>query len=97
VTNLRVLKGIDNLPKMSIAEQSAKLDENPEVPYTEWPEYIESGYIYYTVAFDCMFSGKVAITSSNSYEIFVAPDLKPKGEYTKSELSKKKWTVTFTY
>jgi len=38
----------------------------------------------------------VAVSSSNSYEIYILPDPKPKGEFLKSELIKKKWTITFS-
>jgi len=95
VTNIRVLRGIDSLPKMSIAEFQGIMEQSPDSEVSEWPDYVENGYVFYTVAFNCLFSGSISIISSNSYQIYVAPDLKPKGEYSKSELSKMKWTVTY--
>jgi hypothetical protein len=57
--------------------------------------WIEDGYVSYVVQGDCVSSGTVAVSSSNSYEIYILPDPKPKGEFLKSELIKKKWTITF--
>ena len=56
------------------------------------PDLIEDGYRSWVVSFDCLFSSKVTITTSNAYTVFI--DGKAGPEYTRTELSKMKWRIT---
>ena len=56
------------------------------------PDLIEDGYRSWVVSFDCLFSSKVTITTSNAYTVFI--DGKRGPEYTRVELSKMKWKIT---
>ena len=69
-------------------------DEDEENYDDEWPDpdFIEDGYRYWTLNFDCLFNSKVAVTTSNTYTFFI--DGKAGPEYTRAELSKMKWRLT---
>ena len=93
VKNIKVYEYLTGNPSMSDEEYEQILEEYGDI--SDWPGWIEDGYVSYVVQGDCVSSGTIAVSTSNSYEIYILPDSKPKGEYLKSELIKKKWTVTF--
>jgi hypothetical protein len=80
-----------NLPTMSDEEtlENYTVSEDP----TEWPSYVKGGYVSYGIQGECKFSGSVSLISSNAYQIYIYGDLR--GEFSKSELVKKKWTVSY--
>jgi hypothetical protein len=93
VKNIKVYESLRDNPNLSDEEWEQIEEEYGDI--SNWPGWIEDGYVSYVVQGDCVSSGTVTVLSSNSYEIYILPDPNPKGEFSKSELIKKKWTVTF--
>lgn len=90
VANIQVSKEISSLPDYSEEEDEALQDEYDA--YEDYPDYSEDGYLYYFISAKCLFKGSVSLTSSNAYRIYI--DGKQGPEYSKAELSKKKWSLT---
>ena len=90
VTGIKVVKNVVSLPDYTEEEQE-ELEAEYSL-YEEYPDYIEDGYIYYSIEAVCQFRGKVSLINSNAYRIFINGDAGP--EYSKAELVKRKWSVT---
>ena len=99
--------GLGNLKSVSVSEirveeQYADLPEYTQEEYDllyeeyeyeeDFPDYLEDGYSWYSIEATCLFSGTIAITSSNAYRIYI--DGKSGPEYSRTELVKMKWAVT---
>ena len=92
VENIKVSEVIVNYDVNISREDSEKIeDEFPDI--TTWPGWIEGGYAVYMVEGICRFSSSVSIVSSVAYEVFIKDQAY--GEYSKSELIKKKWILTY--
>lgn len=79
-----------DLPDYS-AEEEETLSEYYD-SYEDYPDYIEDGYVYYSIEGLCTYSTTVSLTSSNAYRIYIGDLRGP--EYSRAELTKLKWTVT---
>jgi hypothetical protein len=99
--------GLGNLKSVSVSEirveeQYADLPEYTQEEYDllyeeyeyeeDFPDYSEEGYSWYSIEATCLFSGTIAITSSNAYRIYI--DGKSGPEYSRTELVKMRWAVT---
>ena len=65
--------------------------EYPDI--TTWPGWTEDGYVVYMIESICRFSSSIPIVSSVAYEVFIKDDAY--GEYSRSELIKKKWVLNY--
>lgn len=100
VKNIKMVESLSDLPDFTEEEEEQRRaaedawNEDEENYYGEWPDpdFIEEGYRYWTLNFDCLFNSKVAVTTSNTYSFFI--DGKAGPEYTRAELSKMKWRIT---
>jgi hypothetical protein len=90
VTGIKVVSNPANLPDYTEEEQ-AELEAEYSL-YEDYPDYIEDGYIYYSIEAVCQFRGRVSLINSNAYRIFINGDAGP--EYSKAELVKRKWSIT---
>ena len=90
VTGIKVYSNIVDLPDYTEEEEEELEAENDY--YEDYPDYIDGGYVYYTIEAVCLFSGKVSLINSNAYRIFINGDAGP--EYSKAELIKRKWSIT---
>jgi hypothetical protein len=90
VANIKVIEKFQDLPDEVYEEFSDT--ENEYELYEDHPDYIEDGYVYYSIEADCLFIGKVSLTSSNAYRIYINGSRGP--EYSTAELSKMKWSIT---
>jgi hypothetical protein len=92
VENVRVLEETANYDLNMTSEEFEVIEEEfPDI--TDWPGWIEDGYSVYAIDGVCRFSGSVSIISSVAYEVFIKEE--SYGEYSRSELSKKKWTLNY--
>ncbi len=89
VSEIKVVENIVDLPDYSEEEQSEL--ESEYYYYADYPDYIEDGYVYYSIEAMCLFSGSVSLISSNAYRIFINGSAGP--EYSKAELIKRKWSI----
>jgi hypothetical protein len=89
VTNIKVYENLRDLPEYT-EEEAALLDEE-YFYYADYPDYVEDGYVYYSIEATCLFSGTVSLISSNSYRIYINGSAGP--EYSKSEFDKMKWSI----
>ncbi len=76
---------------MSLEEFEKIEEEYPDI--TDWPGWIEDGYSIYGINGVCRYSGSISIISSVAYEVFIQEY--PFGEYSRSELIKKKWQLSY--
>jgi hypothetical protein len=90
VSNMRIVSQTRDLPEYT--EEEEEYLESEYSLYSEYPDYIEDGYVDNFLEFKCTFTGVVSITASNAYQIYVDGDLL--GEFSKAELAKKKWSVS---
>jgi hypothetical protein len=60
--------------------------------YSEYPDYIEDGYVDNFLEFKCSVLGIVSTVPSNFYQIYLDGDFL--GEYSKTELIRMKWTIS---
>jgi hypothetical protein len=92
VENIKVSEDFPNYDLNMTDEEVAKIEEEyPDI--TSWPGWIEEGYVLYSINGVCKFSSSVSIISSVAYEVFIKEDLY--GEYSRSELIKKKWILNY--
>jgi hypothetical protein len=91
VSNMKVVAESYDLPQYT-EEESEYLDSE-YLFYDEYPDYIEEGYVSYNIEFTCNLVGTVSIISSNAYKIYIDGDFA--GEYSSSELAKRKWAIFF--
>jgi len=79
--------GLGNLKTVTVSEM--RVEEQFE---EDFPDYSKNGYSWYSIEATCLFSGTIAITSSNAYRIYINGESGP--EYSRAELVKMKWAVT---
>ena len=91
VSSMKVVEEIDDLPEYTLGEESDLYNEYDSEE--DYPDYIEDGYASYRIEFICSYSGKVSLITSNAYKIYIDGDFA--GEYSRTELAKKKWAITF--
>ena len=92
VENIKVSEVIVSYDvNISLEEFELIEEEFPDI--TEWPGWIENGYAAYAIEGICRFSSSVSIVSSVAYEVFIKDQVY--GEYSRSELIKKKWILTY--
>jgi hypothetical protein len=89
VINVKVSENFADLPDYT-EEEAALLDEE-YFYYSDYPDFVEDGYVYYSIEATCLFSGTVSLISSNSYRIYINGSAGP--EYSKSEFDKMKWSI----
>ena len=85
------MEGLVGYPELS--EEEAKVIEEEYEDTQDWPGYIENGYIIHGIQANCVYSASISITSSVAYEVF--EDDFRRGEYSRSELIKKKWILNY--
>lgn len=90
VSEMRVEEQYEDLPDYSQEEKDWLYEEYSD--YEDFPDYLEGGYSWYSIEATCLFSGTIAITSSNAYRIYINGESGP--EYSRAELVKMKWAVT---
>jgi len=86
VADVKVVGEFQDLPLSDIEYGIAYYD------LEDHPDYIEDGYVHYSIEANCLFIGKVSLTSSNAYRIYINGSRGP--EYSTAELSKMKWSIT---
>ena len=92
VENIKVSEVIVSYDiNISLEESELIEEEFPDI--TEWPGWIENGYAAYAIEGICRFSSSVSIVSSVAYEVLIKEE--SYGEYSRSELIKKKWILTY--
>jgi len=91
VSNMKIAEESSDLPQYT--EEEEEFLNNEYYTYDEYPDYIEDGYVSYYIEFICSNSGTVSLITSNAYKIYIDGDFA--GEYSRTELSKKKWSVTY--
>lgn len=92
VDNIKVTELIVSYDTNISREELEKIEEEfPDV--TAWPGWIEDGYAAYYLGGVCRFSGSISIISSVAYEVFIKEETY--GEYSRTELIKKKWILTY--
>ena len=90
VSEMRVEEQFEDLPDYT--------EEEYDLLYEEYefeedvPDYSKNGYSWYSIEATCLFSGTIAIISSNAYRIYINGESGP--EYSRAELVKMKWAVT---
>ena len=91
VSNMKIAEERSDLPQYTDEEEE---DLQYEYDYYEdYPDYVEGGYVSYYIEFICSNIGTISLITSNAYKIYIAGDFA--GEYSRTELSKMKWSVTF--
>ena len=91
VSNMKIAEERSDLPQYTDEEEE---DLQYEYDYYEdYPDYVEGGYVSYYIEFICSNVGTISLITSNAYKIYIAGDFA--GEYSRTELSKMKWSVTF--
>ena len=91
VSSMKVVEEIHDLPEYTLAEESDLYNEYDSEE--DYPDYIEEGYVSYRIEFICSYSGKVSLITSNAYKVYIDGDFA--GEYSRTELAKKKWSITY--
>jgi hypothetical protein len=91
VSGMKVVEEIYDLPEYTLAEESDLYNEYDSEE--DYPDYIEGGYVSYYIDFKCSHTGKVSLITSNAYKIYIDGDFA--GEYSRTELAKKKWSITY--
>lgn len=90
VSNMKVMSETRDLPEYS--EEVAGDLESEYSLYSEYPDYIEDGYVDNFIVFQCSIVGIVATISSNFYQIYVDGDFL--GEFSRAELIRMKWSIS---
>ena len=91
VSNMKIAEQTTNVPDYTYEEKVA-LVEKYGTDEEDYPDWIEDGYVSYYIELICSYVGIVSLTTSNAYKIYVAWHF---GEYSRAELAKKKWAITF--
>jgi hypothetical protein len=90
VNNIKVKEYFQSVPAMS--DEDVKRNSELYPIESDWPGWVEYGYVASVITAECRFSGTVSIISSNAYEVYIDGYLQD--EYSRSELIKKKWVIT---
>ena len=91
VSNMKIAEESNDLPQYT--DEEAELLDEEYFTYDEYPDYIEEGYVSYYIEFICSNSGTVSLITSNAYKVYIDGDFA--GEYSRTELAKKKWSLTY--
>jgi hypothetical protein len=91
VSNMKIAEEASDLPQYTEEEEEFLRDEYDY--YEDYPDYIEEGYVSYYIEFICSNSGTVSLITSNAYKVYIDGDFA--GEYSRTELAKKKWSLTY--
>ena len=91
VSNMKIAEESSDLPQYT-DEEAEELEYEYDY-YEDYPDYIEEGYVSYYIEFICSNTGTVSLITSNAYKIYIDGDFA--GEYSRTELAKKKWSVSF--
>jgi len=92
VSNLKVAEQTTSVPDYTYEEKVA-LVEKYGTNEEDYPDWIEEGYVMYYIEYICSYVGIVSLNNSNAYKIYINGDFYD--EYSRAELAKKKWAVTF--
>ena len=90
VSEMRVEEQFEDLPDYTEEEYDLLYEEYEFEE--DFPDYSKNGYSWYSIEATCLFSGTIAIISSNAYRIYINGESGP--EYSIAELVKMKWAVT---
>ena len=90
VSEMRVEEQFEDLPDYTEEEYDLLYEEYEFEE--DFPDYSKNGYSWYSIEATCLFSGIIAIISSNAYRIYINGESGP--EYSRAELVKMKWAVT---
>ena len=90
VANIKVVSRSADLPEYT--DEEAEFLESEYSLYSEYPDYIENGYVDNFLEFKCSILGVTPIISSNFYQIYIDGDFL--GEFSRSELARMKWSIT---
>ena len=90
VSNIKVISRNADLPEYT--DEEAEFLESEYSLYSEYPDYIENGYVDNFLEFKCSIIGVAPTISSNFYQIYVDGDFL--GEFSRSELVRMKWSIT---
>lgn len=90
VSSMKAMSETRDLPEYS--EEVAGDLESEYSLYSEYPDYIEDGYVDNFIVFQCSIVGVVATISSNFYQIYVDGDFL--GEFSRAELIRMKWSIS---
>jgi hypothetical protein len=91
VSNMKIAEERSDLPQYT--EEEAEELEYEYDYYEDYPDYIEEGYVSYYIEFICSNVGTISLITSNAYKIYIDGDFA--GEYSRTELSKMKWSIFF--
>ena len=91
VSNMKIAEESSDLPQYT-DEEAEELEYEYDY-YEDYPDYIEEGYVSYYIEFICSNTGTFSLITSNAYKIYIDGDFA--GEYSRTELAKKKWSVSF--
>lgn len=90
VSTMKIASYLADLPEYT-EEEEEELEY--EYDYREdYPDYIEEGYVSYYLEFTCSHVGAVSLITSNAYKIYIDGNFV--GEYSRTELTKMKWSVS---
>ena len=90
ISTMKIGSYLTDLPEYT-DEEAEELEYEYEY-YEDYPDYIEDGYVNFYLEFTCSHTGSVSLITSNAYKIYVDGDLL--GEYSRTELTKMKWSVS---
>ena len=90
VSEMRVEEQFEDLPDYTEEEYDLLYEEYEFEE--DFPDYSKNGYSWYSIEATFLFSGIIAIISSNAYRIYINGESGP--EYSRAELVKMKWAVT---
>jgi hypothetical protein len=90
VSNMKIVSRSADLPEYS--QEEWDFLEGEYSLYSEYPDYIEDGYVDNFLEFKCSVLGIVSTVPSNFYQIYLDGDFL--GEYSKTELIRMKWTIS---
>jgi hypothetical protein len=91
VSNMKIAEESNDLPQYT--DEEAELLDEEYFTYDEYPDYIEEGYVSYYIEFICSNVGTVSLITSNAYKVYIDGDFA--GEYSRTELVKKKWSLIY--
>jgi hypothetical protein len=91
VSNFKVAEQLTDLPYYDYEEKVELFDTYRWEE--DFPDWIEDGYVMYYIEYICNYVGVVSLNTSNAYKIYIDGDFYD--EYSRAELTKKKWAITF--
>jgi hypothetical protein len=91
VSNFKVAEQLTDLPYYDYEEKVELFDTYGWEE--DFPDWIEGGYVMYYIEYICSYVGIVSLNTSNAYKIYIDGDYYD--EYSRAELAKKKWAITF--